>query len=230
MAITKNGQGQILYSEPRNKQRSDATGTAVDNEFAIVDQTNVLKQIQFTIVPLDTNSGVLTIEADIAGDQTIVLSSLPTTSFTTFQPDVGTSPVADSGNDTLILTSSDSSVSITGNSTTDTLDFKVGQIIDSRNWFIETPYDRTYTIEQFAKYGYTVEDVTVITGSGTTTLAFKIDGTNITSLSAVAASSVESTTSSSGAKTVAVGNTLTMVASSSAAPDSLAVSIKIKRT
>lgn len=45
------------------------------------------------------------------------------TAFTIIQPTTGTSPTADSDTDTLILTSSDGSVIITGNSTTDTLDF-----------------------------------------------------------------------------------------------------------
>lgn len=48
-----------------------------------------------------------------------------TNSFTTIQPDHGTSPVASSPTDTLTLTSSDGSVSITGNSTTDTIDFSI---------------------------------------------------------------------------------------------------------
>ena len=47
-------------------------------------------------------------------------------SFSTIQTDAGTNPVADSAFDTLTLTSSDSSVTITGNSTTDTVDFSVG--------------------------------------------------------------------------------------------------------
>lgn len=45
--------------------------------------------------------------------------------FTTIQPDAGTSPVADGGNDVLTLTSSDNSITITGNATTDTIDFVV---------------------------------------------------------------------------------------------------------
>lgn len=48
-----------------------------------------------------------------------------TNSFSTIQPDVGTSPVASSPTDTLTLTSSDGSVLITGNSGTDTIDFSV---------------------------------------------------------------------------------------------------------
>lgn len=45
--------------------------------------------------------------------------------FSTIQPDAGTSPVASSATDTLTLTSSDNSITITGDSTTDTIDFVV---------------------------------------------------------------------------------------------------------
>jgi hypothetical protein len=47
----------------------------------------------------------------------------PASAFTIFQGDYGTSPVADSANDTLTLTSSDTLVTITGDSSTDTMDF-----------------------------------------------------------------------------------------------------------
>lgn len=46
-------------------------------------------------------------------------------SFTIIQPPNGTSPVADSPADTLTLTSSDNSITITGDSSTDTIDFIV---------------------------------------------------------------------------------------------------------
>lgn len=45
-------------------------------------------------------------------------------SFSTIQTDAGTFPVADLASDTLTLSSSDGSVTITGNSSTDTVDFK----------------------------------------------------------------------------------------------------------
>lgn len=50
-------------------------------------------------------------------------------SFSTMQTPNGTSPVADSTTDTLTFTSSDNSVVITGNSTTDTIDFKTAATV-----------------------------------------------------------------------------------------------------
>lgn len=51
--------------------------------------------------------------------------------FKTFAVPAGTAPVADSNNDTLTFVSSDSSVTISGNSTTDTIDIKVGGSVNT---------------------------------------------------------------------------------------------------
>lgn len=48
-----------------------------------------------------------------------------TNTFSIIQPDLGTSPTADSATDTLTITSSDSSITVTGNATTDTIDLVV---------------------------------------------------------------------------------------------------------
>lgn len=53
------------------------------------------------------------------------INSEVTNSFFFFQPDIGTTPTPDSPNDTISFTSGDGSIQITGNSTTDTLDFRV---------------------------------------------------------------------------------------------------------
>jgi hypothetical protein len=56
-------------------------------------------------------------------------------SFATIQPPAGTSPVADAASDTLTLTSSDSSITITGTAGTDTLDFVLGTVLIADNAF-----------------------------------------------------------------------------------------------
>lgn len=53
------------------------------------------------------------------------ITQTTTNSFTTIQPPNGTSPTASSPTDTLTLTSTDGTVTITGNSATDTIDFSV---------------------------------------------------------------------------------------------------------
>ena len=230
MPITQNGDGQIIYSKPEKEREFEETQVARDNDFAIADKINVLKQIQFDINPTTSGAGTLTIVTDIAGDQTINLTSVAATnSFATIQPDTGTSPTADSANDTLSITSSDGSVVVSGDSTTDTINLSVGQLVETKEWLFETPYDRTYILDLSAKYAYTVQNATVKTDSGTATLAFTIEGVNITSMSAVAASSVEATATSSAANSVAIGNTVALVVSSSAAPDNLAITLQRRR-
>jgi hypothetical protein len=54
-------------------------------------------------------------------------------SFVIWQPPTGTSPTASSSSDTMTLTSSDGSLIITGNSTTDTLDFKLAGPVSVAN-------------------------------------------------------------------------------------------------
>jgi hypothetical protein len=60
-------------------------------------------------------------------------------SFSTWQVPNGTSPVADSDADTMTLTSSDSSVIITGNSVTDTIDFKASDVEIRRFSYFSNP-------------------------------------------------------------------------------------------
>ena len=123
----------ILYTPISDDSRWTQTGVIEDTSFGICDEINVLKQIQFAVNPATTGQGTLTLLCDISGDQTINLTSMSGSgnSFTTMQPDFGTSPVADSATDTLTLTSSDSILAITGDSATDTLDFKAGSALSS---------------------------------------------------------------------------------------------------
>lgn len=119
---------------PDRKDIFDQTGVAHNGQFAICDKHDVVKQLKFD-TSLQTTNTTTTLQAgSIASDVTITLPSTGGTlaltngatsnSFTTIQPDHGTSPVAVTSTDTLTLTSSDGSVNITGNSTTDTIDFK----------------------------------------------------------------------------------------------------------
>lgn len=61
-----------------------------------------------------------------------VIGGIGGNTFAIIQPDAGTSPTADSTSDSLTLTSSDSSLTITGNALTDTIDF-VANITDTPN-------------------------------------------------------------------------------------------------
>jgi len=122
MPINQDGSGRIIYTEP--DRNSVETGTGRDDEFAIVDKFNELKQIRFNINPTTPGKGFLTLTADIAGDQTVDILGIgeKSNSFEVMQTPFGTSPTAETYNDTLTWTSSDGSIKITGDSSTDTID------------------------------------------------------------------------------------------------------------
>lgn len=123
MPIRQNGGGQIVYTEGVSARLFEQTSVIEDPDFAIADRDNNLKQIRFEVNPTTNAQGSVTIQVDVpSGDSTINLSTVAgTNSFTIIQPDTGTSPTADSPNSTLTVTSSNGSVVVNGNSTTDTL-------------------------------------------------------------------------------------------------------------
>lgn len=83
-------------------------------------------------------------------------ASYSSTSFAIIQPTTGTSPTADAPTDTLTLTSSDGSVVITGNATTDTLDFTLGA-----SFLAEAAQDAVGTImTDSSEIDFTYEDST----------------------------------------------------------------------
>ena len=141
MPIFKDGNGVIQYTQKKDLWSSDVTGVFGDDDFAISDELDPLKQIQFNASTLPTDTTV-TIEGNslTAGDITVILPSTSgtlsyagaTNSFTTIQTDAGTSPVADSSTDTLTLTSSDSSILTTGDATTDTVSFTINSVDRSK--------------------------------------------------------------------------------------------------
>ena len=89
---------------------------------------------------------------------------------------------------------------------------------------------QTYTIELYAAYGYTINQMSIISGTGTCTAALKIGSTAVTGLSAVSVSSSISTTNATGANTVVAGNTVTLVITSTTGLGNLQASIKTTRT
>jgi hypothetical protein len=133
MPISKDGNGTIVYTAPERKDLFELTGVAQSNQFAVCDKVDVLKQIALDPSSQTTNTTV-TIKSG-SGNVANVVLTLPTTSgtlatsagsgdsFNIIQTPSGTAPTA-TGQSTLTLTSSDSSVTIIGDSTTDTIDFK----------------------------------------------------------------------------------------------------------
>lgn len=93
--------------------------------------------------------------------------------------------------------------------------------------FIEAPTAKTYTICQHATTTGTIQNLIAKLASGTCTLAVKINGVDVTGLAAVAVTSTESTTAATAANSVAVGDTITVVASSISSPADLSFVVEI---
>ena len=66
MPIPKNGSGVIIETPIINNDRFQRTGVIPDAHFALCDEVDVLKQIQFNASPLSTNS-TITLQAPNGG-------------------------------------------------------------------------------------------------------------------------------------------------------------------
>ena len=87
----------------------------------------------------------------------------------------------------------------------------------------------TYTLELFAAYAYTINQLKIISASGTCTVAVKINGVDVTGISAVAVSSTIATGTATAANTVAIGDKITLVTTSNSALTNLQASLKTTR-
>ena len=89
--------------------------------------------------------------------------------------------------------------------------------------------NNTYTIVLYAEYGFTINELKIISGSGTCTAAVKIGSTAVTGLSAVSVSSTVATGTATAANTVAAGNLVTLVLSSTSSLNNLQWTLKTTR-
>lgn len=90
--------------------------------------------------------------------------------------------------------------------------------------------NNTYTLELYAEYGYTINELKIISTSGTCTAAVKINGTNVTGISAVSVSSTIATGTATAANTVVAGNKVTLVLSTTSSLTNLQATLKTTRT
>jgi hypothetical protein len=87
----------------------------------------------------------------------------------------------------------------------------------------------TYTLELYAQYAYTINQLKIISASGTCTVAVKINGVDVTGISAVSVSSTIATANASAANIVAIGDKITLVTTSNSALTNLQASLKTTR-
>ncbi len=101
----------------------------------------------------------------------------------------------------------------------------------AQSWsgMIETPTDKSYTLDLYAAFAGTINSLKVITVSGTCTVAIKINGTSVTGISAVSASSTIATGTASTANTFEIGDKVTLVISSNSSSADLQFTLKYSR-
>lgn len=89
--------------------------------------------------------------------------------------------------------------------------------------------NNTYTLDLYAEYGYTVNEMRILATSGTCTAALKIGGTSITGISAVSVSNTISLATAIALNSLVTGNRLTLVLSSTSSLNNLQATIKTTR-
>lgn len=94
---------------------------------------------------------------------------------------------------------------------------------------LTAPGNRAYVLDLSAPYGYTITSLVVQTAAGTATCAVQINGTNVTGLSAVAASTTLATGTATAANVVASGNKVTLVVSAVAGTSELSFALRFTR-
>ncbi len=232
--------GNITTGFPSDRQFEE-TGSIAKSDFAVVADSDSSKKIALD-PSLQATATTVTLKSPVvSGNITVTLPNSTSTILTTageaagfsiIQPITGTSPTASIVSDTLTFASANGTLAVAGNSSTKTIDLAVAGIalVDEISGFIEAATAKTYTLDLACAFACTINSLNIKTVSGTCTVAIKINGVDVTSLSAVSVSSVLSTTSATGANTVAIGNAITLVVSSISAPVDTAFTLKITKT
>ena len=91
-----------------------------------------------------------------------------------------------------------------------------GGALDDISAFVITPEDSTITLKQNAARGFTINSLVAQLADGSCTVAIKINGVDVTGLSAVAVTTTESTTNATAANTVTAGDVITMAITNTA--------------
>jgi hypothetical protein len=102
-------------------------------------------------------------------------------------------------------------------------------VIGQHNVLLTFPTNSSYTIDEYAAFPYEIQTATVKNGAGTCTLNIAINGTSVTGLSAIAATTTQGTSTATAANAVAAGNRVTITLSSVSGVDTVALTIKYRR-
>ena len=110
-------------------------------------------------------------------------------------------------------------IDLFGGSKEEDIQFIFGDIINGK----------VYQLITKARYDFTINSIALQTDVGTATVAIKINGTNVTGLSAVGATNSIVDTNATAANSVAIGDIVTLTISSIVTATSLSGNLKITR-
>lgn len=106
-------------------------------------------------------------------------------------------------------------LSVSGISSVEDLQFSFGIYkepnIDTFSQFIETPTDKTYTIDLYSNKTYTIDYLAIKTDSGTCTASLQINDVDVTSLNSISVNNVLQKINATGNNIMTVGDKLTLV-------------------
>lgn len=101
--------------------------------------------------------------------------------------------------------------------------------VNSFSGHIESPSAKTYVLDQYAEFAYTINRITIDMSAGTATAKLTIDGVDVTGCTSISASTTESTTSCTAANSVSAGNTVALVITSPSSAADLSFTMKYTR-
>jgi hypothetical protein len=139
------------------------------------------------------------------------------------------SSLSDFPSDRLMPSGGTTGQSLVKNSNTNyDLTWSTPVVNDSISGMIEFPDTKTYILDLHVKQAYNIENISIKSASGTITCAVQIDGVAVGGLNAIAVSSSESTTASSGTKLAAIGSTVALSFSSNTNSEDVSFTISIQ--
>lgn len=102
--------------------------------------------------------------------------------------------------------------------------------IITKQFDLTTGANNTYSLDSAAGFNYTINSVNIRTASGTITAAIKINGTNVTGLSAISVTSTPQDVAATAANTVVANDRVTVVFSSNSAATFIELTLNATRT
>ncbi len=102
-------------------------------------------------------------------------------------------------------------------------------LVESPVVVVLEPEDRSYPVEQYAQYAYTIEESRHQTTAGSLVASVTINGTNVVGLTHLTISGAQETATATSANSVSVGDKVVLVVSGSSSPTDLQFGLKLKR-